>query len=267
MRKGLGIGKGRGYYNLAIKDPYIHSLSAKGVKTYRARTIREPLLMDVPYLSKKMRFHAKGDKEIADHLTRKQAIDFLVHCGYDKKKLNRMSDDSLLTAYDIAMRKEKEFSDRCPNCGGTHEDTFGVCPLAMEKRSYVDEEYSGEGDEDDPHNRYDMDAKFEIMTRKGKGWKEYTTVKARDRKGALKKVRKQEAYRKKLKREGKARCFFCNRPKKIIDAGYMDIIDMPDSKIKGKLRYLPMDKRETGDNDFGDTPVCFKCVSKEYGRL
>jgi len=32
-RKGLGLNKGMGYYNIVPKDPYIHSLSAKGVKT------------------------------------------------------------------------------------------------------------------------------------------------------------------------------------------------------------------------------------------
>jgi len=34
IRKGLGIGRGKGYYNLQYRDPYIHSLSAKGVKFY-----------------------------------------------------------------------------------------------------------------------------------------------------------------------------------------------------------------------------------------
>ena len=32
-RKGLGFGKGRGYYNIAPMDSHIHSLSAKGVKS------------------------------------------------------------------------------------------------------------------------------------------------------------------------------------------------------------------------------------------
>lgn len=32
-RNGLGIGKGRGYYNLLPLDSHIHSLSARGVKT------------------------------------------------------------------------------------------------------------------------------------------------------------------------------------------------------------------------------------------
>lgn len=32
-------------------------------------------------------------------------------------------------------------------------------------------------------------------------------------------------------------------------------------------RYLPMDKRESGDGLFGETFVCYKCVPKEFGRL
>jgi hypothetical protein len=38
-----------------------------------------------------------------------------------------------------------------------------------------------------------------------------------------------------------------------------------DKITKGRL--LPMDKRERGDNGFGNTFVCFKCVPQEYGRL
>lgn len=33
-RRGLGLGKGRGYFNLTLRDPIIHSLSARGIKTY-----------------------------------------------------------------------------------------------------------------------------------------------------------------------------------------------------------------------------------------
>ena len=39
MRQNLGIGKGKGYYNLIPIDSHIHSLSAKGVKT-RKRQMR-----------------------------------------------------------------------------------------------------------------------------------------------------------------------------------------------------------------------------------
>jgi len=34
MRKGYGLGKGQGYKNLMPMDSYIHSLSAKGIKSY-----------------------------------------------------------------------------------------------------------------------------------------------------------------------------------------------------------------------------------------
>jgi len=33
-RKGMGLNQGKGYYNIAPMDTHIHSLSAKGVKTY-----------------------------------------------------------------------------------------------------------------------------------------------------------------------------------------------------------------------------------------
>jgi hypothetical protein len=35
----------------------------------------------------------------------------------------------------------------CPNCGKTHEDSFGVCPLTIEKKS--DYELEGEAYYDD----------------------------------------------------------------------------------------------------------------------
>ena len=33
QRKGLGLGQGKGYKNLVSRDPYVHSLSARGVKS------------------------------------------------------------------------------------------------------------------------------------------------------------------------------------------------------------------------------------------
>ena len=32
-------------------------------------------------------------------------------------------------------------------------------------------------------------------------------------------------------------------------------------------RWMPMDKREYGDGDFGHAFACWKCVPEEYGRL
>ena len=43
------------------------------------------------------------------------------------------------------------------------------------------------------------------------------------------------------------KCFFCD-------------------KIK-KGRFLPMDKRESGDNGFGYTFACYECVPERYTRL
>lgn len=50
---------------------------------------------------------------------------------------------------------------------------------------------------------------------------------------------------------GKYRCFFCNKFSKEGKGG----------------RFLPMDKRESGDNGFGDTYACYKCIPEEFGRL
>ena len=49
MRKGLGKGKGKGYYNIVPMDSHIHSLSAKGVKTYSS------VVKDIQKLSRKDR--------------------------------------------------------------------------------------------------------------------------------------------------------------------------------------------------------------------
>jgi len=46
-----------------------------------------------------------------------------------------------------------EKSDKCPNCGGTHEDTIGVCPLAMERTP------DSEGERDERDDGSWLDAK------------------------------------------------------------------------------------------------------------
>lgn len=38
-RKGLGYGKGKGYFNLTLRDPIIHSLSARGIKSLQPPTV------------------------------------------------------------------------------------------------------------------------------------------------------------------------------------------------------------------------------------
>lgn len=47
------------------------------------------------------------------------------------------------------------------------------------------------------------------------------------------------------------KCFFCNQYFKEDKGG----------------RWMPMDKRESGDGLFGHAFACYKCVPKEYGRL
>jgi len=61
----------------------------------------------------KKNLNAKGDdrylmtKKISgEDLTRKQAKDFLISKGYDKIKVSRLSDDSLMVSYDIAKRRK-----------------------------------------------------------------------------------------------------------------------------------------------------------------
>lgn len=60
-----------------------------------------------------------------------------------------------------------------------------------------------------------------------------------------------ELTRKRNAKKGIYSCFFCNHYSKENKGG----------------RFMPMDKRESGDNGFGDTYTCYKCVGKEFGRL
>ena len=55
-RKGLGLGKGKGYYNIAPMDSHIHSLSAKGVRTQCS------VLMACPKKDKKL--NAMGHSKV-----------------------------------------------------------------------------------------------------------------------------------------------------------------------------------------------------------
>ena len=42
VRKGMGVGRGRGYYNIAPQDSYIHYLSGKGIR------IKQPVFQKLP---------------------------------------------------------------------------------------------------------------------------------------------------------------------------------------------------------------------------
>jgi len=54
MRRGLGVGLGKGYKNLVPRDPFVHGLSAKGVKT-----------VNIPrYISTQKTINAKPRKKV-----------------------------------------------------------------------------------------------------------------------------------------------------------------------------------------------------------
>jgi len=58
IRKGLGLGKGKGYYNLVQRDPYIHALSAKGVKSQQVNKAFDIINKMSP--EERSKFIAKG---------------------------------------------------------------------------------------------------------------------------------------------------------------------------------------------------------------
>jgi len=71
MRKGLGLNQGKGYYNLVPKDPYIHSLSARGVKTDYLGSVIPSTKSYIPHINAVVpteivpEKRAKGDKVVA----------------------------------------------------------------------------------------------------------------------------------------------------------------------------------------------------------
>ena len=69
QRKGLGIGMGMGYKNLVPLDPYIHSLSAKGVRTYAVTGTGFAFQHEVKARDKKEAIK-KVDKVLDGELTR-----------------------------------------------------------------------------------------------------------------------------------------------------------------------------------------------------
>lgn len=81
-RKGLGSGLGRGYYNILPMDSYIHSLSAKGIKSqmqklYAKKTLTETEKAIIGMLKENTGRHMldSGDA-YGRHWEKNQAIDF-----------------------------------------------------------------------------------------------------------------------------------------------------------------------------------------------
>jgi len=89
-RKGLGIGKGRGYYNIMPMDSHIHSLSAKGVKT---KSVTVPMTWDsvatiyCPYCGEPKRVEPDANYEIkCESCKKKYQVHSLIAKGWKKTK-------------------------------------------------------------------------------------------------------------------------------------------------------------------------------------
>lgn len=212
MRRGLGKGKGKGYYNIVPIDSHIHSLSAKGVKTYKvgqkikikSQFLDDPKENNLAYVV----IEDKGDRLLIkptntslklepQNTVKKYMVDAkgnkIKH--YPKPKYCKCNaGHQLVEIYDatknayvwdcpickIKMEKARDL-DYCSNCGGTHEDTRGVCPLAMERTP----DSEGERDERDDGSWLDAKGFSKTKFKKifDKSMKEDTII---DRQGKIK---------------------------------------------------------------------------------
>jgi hypothetical protein len=138
-RKGLGRNKGKGYYNMVYKDPYIHGLSAKGVKTYVPYTLHHNPRWGVNDFGDKVTYKKKGlIKELArkvsdgvgwaiewekKHLPgqkewvkkefekAKQGIDKLNQRINDKRAEAELKKEGFTPYYDLDTEKSKDMED------------------------------------------------------------------------------------------------------------------------------------------------------------
>jgi hypothetical protein len=85
---------------------------------------------------------------------------------------------------------------------------------------------------------------YELIEKCGNGVTRHTTF-------LNKKQIKREIIRKERAKKNIYKCFFCDKFSKEDKGG----------------RFMPMDKRQSGDNGFGYTYACYRCVPKEFGRL
>jgi hypothetical protein len=114
-RIGLGIGKGRGYYNLVpIKDSYVHSLSSKGIKiTY----VPSKVLCDFAgmnnFAARQIHFHPRPKKDevfIDRDLSKKDKIKTILH---ETTEIDLMRHGHpYWSAHKVALKKEDELYSR-----------------------------------------------------------------------------------------------------------------------------------------------------------
>lgn len=92
MRKGLGKGRGCGYFNLAPFDRHIHQLSAKGISSYspnRAMTVKASNIMtnsgSIPSLARDI---ATTEGKMWDELTANQHFEYFTKAEQLNAKAN-----------------------------------------------------------------------------------------------------------------------------------------------------------------------------------
>jgi hypothetical protein len=99
QRQGMGRGLGRGYQNLVLNDPYIHSLSAKGIKlsTYTARNFN---------IDKKDILHSK-EKHSGENV-----FNFMYNPRTGEMLLGgRTSHPELLRSRDFVVQEKSNFNE------------------------------------------------------------------------------------------------------------------------------------------------------------
>jgi hypothetical protein len=101
QRKGMAIGKGSGYYNIAPKDPMIHSLSAKGVKTKMplVRTFKKTLKAEGDKLTpeEQKRYDDVVSEDYKDYLSEEDFLEIEKEVGGDIEEVSEYHVDYLGT--------------------------------------------------------------------------------------------------------------------------------------------------------------------------
>jgi hypothetical protein len=113
MRKGLGLGKGKGYKNIIPNyDSYIHSLSAKGIRTYkfyRGGKFDKPSEFDVKVKLSKYRYWVEVAKQLHKIANQrfKKKVPIVVTKGVSPPKW-RVSEHGNLIGYFISEEQAKK---------------------------------------------------------------------------------------------------------------------------------------------------------------
>jgi hypothetical protein len=157
-RKGLGLGRGKGYYNLAPLDHHIHSLSAKGVKTYYHVTLQKNLK---PILKKGLLLEHKKNVKLSKKVN--YVMDNLLDAGYFASKMKwEMEEQPIILQ--LNLTKAKIFDDKNTGAYSTWKEYHAdIKPKQIKKVIHVTPEFWKE------HMKR-MDKKYEKATLGAKGF-------------------------------------------------------------------------------------------------